>query len=71
MCTFCSTVFQERLTAAGLTFDDLNFGDVPDDDASDEELDEWNETADRAYKGRFMLVRLRKERRRYSQRARQ
>ena len=71
MCTFCSTVFHERLTEAGLTFDDLNFGEAPDDDATDEEIDEWNENADRAYKGRFMLVRLRKERRRYSQRARE
>ena len=71
MCTFCSTVFLERLKAVNLTFDDLRFGEPPDDDATDAEIDQWNARAARAYKGRFLLVRLRKERRRFSQRARE
>jgi hypothetical protein len=69
MCTHCSTAFAEKLAAANLSFDDLKFGTPPDDDAPSEELEAWNERSARAYQARFLLVRLRKARRRYSVRA--
>jgi hypothetical protein len=68
MCTHCSTVFLEELTAAGLTTDDLKFGTPPDASEPFHILDAWNDKVDRAYKGRFLLQRLRKSRRKFTKR---
>ena len=68
MCEHCSSAFAEQLASKNLSFEDLKFGAPPDGDAPSEVLDAWNKRSARAYQARFLLVRLRKSRRRYSAR---
>ena len=69
MCSHCSSAFAEELASKGLGFEDLKFGTPPEGDAPAHELEAWNQKSARAYEARFLLVRLRKSRRRYSARA--